>query len=790
MRTQKSIQVEAIVNKYKNLALNTDIVKKTNELIAKTAEYPFCVDCGCDFNRLLFVDQLVGHIYQLKAGDSADINVINAYASTTSFYIKGLLQKDEEQFLVDNFDIFFDYAAENLSCNYTFDGESLEYNFYEPKEWSVLVPYLLENKKGNIFIVHSNKGKEFVGLENYEITVGLGFENAAIRALACGLSINKYKHDTEKSLWANIEKNKFNAVILESSSDDLFSLFNEVSFNSLWRIVNDGGEILWCVSKETILSTQAQTLCNKLIQKKVLQDVIQLPSGKVLLHIVKKQHDSIVMCDATTLSQKNNDKIIDIDTFLKEIEMANRPEKEELPIMRRYSYDILEESMLLPAYYLSLKNGLSLNNFITIESNVFLSDECSTEEKIVTINHLSNIFSKGEFKIDELPNLHNNRLRRYYRVNGPAVIMAVSEQDIVIGYTTEDKSFLVPHKFYVLIPKEGINVKYLAGKILAESKQLTRLVYGGSNLFAKLTKNWSKLVYVEIQSSEEEQQKFIQETILTDYMLQEKYIIAQDKSFKKSIRLRKHALSQNISAFDSLFRSLEFYIKEHKGFLNIEDKLSPISSITIKDAMTILRTNFNSMCDQVNHLTDEQEWGVCESIEPQKFIEYYEQSHANPKFKFKHLWDNFETNCFSKDILDKKTGKVLFYKGESLNTAWFPKKALLQVFDNIVSNACEHGFKDKNRIDYIIQTEWETNGFNMIIKISNNGEPISSDLNTDLIFEYGYSSVLNHNGHNGIGGGEIAEIMHKFGGDVNVISTPNKRFTVTYILTIPLASIY
>jgi signal transduction histidine kinase len=196
------------------------------------------------------------------------------------------------------------------------------------------------------------------------------------------------------------------------------------------------------------------------------------------------------------------------------------------------------------------------------------------------------------------------------------------------------------------------------------------------------------------------------------------------------------------------------------------------------------------MCDQVNHLTDEQEWGICESIEPQKFIEYYEQSHANPKFKFKHLWDNFETNCFSKDILDKKTGKVLFYKGESLNTAWFPKKALLQVFDNIVSNACEHGFKDKNRIDYIIQTEWETNGFNMIIKISNNGEPISSDLNTDLIFEYGYSSVLNHNGHNGIGGGEIAEIMHKFGGDVNVISTPNKRFTVTYILTIPLASIY
>ena len=56
--------------------------------------------------------------------------------------------------------------------------------------------------------------------------------------------------------------------------------------------------------------------------------------------------------------------------------------------------------------------------------------------------------------------------------------------------------------------------------------------------------------------------------------------------------------------------------------------------------------------------------------------------------------------------------------------------------------------------------------------------------------EYGYSSALNQKGHGGIGGGEIAEIMRKYGGEVKILSTPEKNFTVTYVLKMPLASLY
>lgn len=319
-------------------------------------------------------------------------------------------------------------------------------------------------------------------------------------------------------------------------------------------------------------------------------------------------------------------------------------------------------------------------------------------------------------------------------------------------------------------------------------EQLTRLVYG-KGISARLAFHWSDYTMFVLHS-EQEQQAIVQNAILEDYAAQEHFMALQEKGFRHAIRLRKHALSQNISAFDSLFHSLELCMSEHKGELKASAQLSSVSPITVGDAMGILRSNIQVISERVNHLTDDQDWGVCEAIEPQQFIEDYEKHHTGTEFRFDHLWDDFEINYFEEDVLDKKTGKLVFHKGESMNTAWFPKRALQQVFDNIVSNARAHGFTDKSREDYVIQTSWTTDGLNMLIKIANNGAALPSDLNTDLVLEYGYTTALNQQGHAGIGGGEMAEIMHKFGGDIRVVSTPDKKFTVTYVLTMPLASIY
>lgn len=134
MRTQKYTEVEAIIAKYENLASETKAVKKTQNAFTDF----FAPE---DFKRLDYVEQLIGYIYQLSAGKQANENVVKEYEEYTRYYISGLISETEEAFLVDNFDILLDYAFEHLNVIAT-----LGLDFDEPKEWSSLVPYLLENK--------------------------------------------------------------------------------------------------------------------------------------------------------------------------------------------------------------------------------------------------------------------------------------------------------------------------------------------------------------------------------------------------------------------------------------------------------------------------------------------------------------------------------------------------------------------------------------------------------------------------------------------------------------------
>ena len=79
--------------------------------------------------------------------------------------------------------------------------------------------------------------------------------------------------------------------------------------------------------------------------------------------------------------------------------------------------------------------------------------------------------------------LKTDRIRRYYRVNGPAVIIAASNNKMAIGYTTDVTDILVPKNLFVLKPTAQVDVRFLASQILSRSvqDQMVRLVYGRGN---------------------------------------------------------------------------------------------------------------------------------------------------------------------------------------------------------------------------------------------------------------------------------------------------------------------
>ena len=103
------------------------------------------------------------------------------------------------------------------------------------------------------------------------------------------------------------------------------------------------------------------------------------------------------------------------------------------------------------------------------------------------------------------------------------------------------------------------------------------------------------------------------------------------------------------------------------------------------------------------------------------------------------------------------------------------------ILDNIISNACEHGFKDKHASECRIMFKIVNEGTDHVIEVSNNGTPISEGITDDDIFRYGRTTMQGQN-HFGIGGYEIKQLMREFDGDVEIISSPSEAFSVTYRL--------
>jgi signal transduction histidine kinase len=182
-----------------------------------------------------------------------------------------------------------------------------------------------------------------------------------------------------------------------------------------------------------------------------------------------------------------------------------------------------------------------------------------------------------------------------------------------------------------------------------------------------------------------------------------------------------------------------------------------------------------------------------ENIPLTLFIEQYILGHKSPVFEY--IYDkrphHADIDMLEKDIDEKTmivvpTGEYILREGDPLEYAVFAPEALTIVFNNIISNACVHGFKENGTERNLIRIEIISEGTDYVIAISNNGEPIK-ELTPQEVLTYGltteHSRTTNvSKNHFGIGGYEVKKLMTEFNGDVEIISTPDEEFTVTYRL--------
>ena len=373
----------------------------------------------------------------------------------------------------------------------------------------------------------------------------------------------------------------------------------------------------------------------------------------------------------------------------------------------------------------------------------------------------------------------------------PFVLLSGNSENLKVGYTTKvpDGGFAYM-KGCCMVPLDGIDVRYIAALLFEPSIKEQILTICDGRFSNRLMSLVLDKVIVP-NHSDNERLSFMAEENYEALLSSREELKRKHDNYAKAVRMRKHALTQSLSSIEAMFYALNEYRIRQNGNLTDESVISRVQGTTVKEAFEFLSTEIKNMMPVLEHIADiEYTFSKPESIDPEEFIENYIENEKKGWLNFKPVVSWEKGNNKAKQEIKNVEGLVVFEEGKTINTFVFPKDALKKIFDNILSNAKAYAFTDDLRKDYQLKFSWGTDGTSLIINIENNGTPIPEDRDTASLLEYGGSTALHQDGHNGIGCNEINDIITRYDGRVEIVSTPKEDYTVKYILTFNNANVF
>lgn len=607
-----------------------------------------------------------------------------------------------------------------------------------------------------------------------------------IRLFAAGIKseIKQYSKDTENSQYmADIDIAIFGAT--ENSSC--------IKAEMLFTFMPQNSESMLFMNKREAVDLSLANFTTKLAKDKQIYSIVSLKETeetqarstekRIFLHVNKAVNSSICIKNAVTGKET------------------------------KISPDLLNPEILWPSYYLTAKpkEGMSLSEIVSFqdlkpknkEDIVFKKTrfndekECiewilSDKEKNILVVAPTNLSTRYEDAKLCKENLHpagtplfEKQLGLLSNIMQPCVLLFGRKDKLVAGYIKDlpSEGIVAYWLFACLVPKEGIDVRYVAALLLTPEvrNQIISICEGevDAQLFPLIM---DKIIVPN--HTDLERATFLSEANYNAFESSRKELEQEHESYIKAVRMRKHALTQSASAIEATFYALNAYRERQNGTISDNERISHIKQTTVKDAFEYLSMATKDLLVKLDHIADvEYTFTKPEWINPEEFVESYIQKHENGWVNFKPVvkWAKGH-NLADKDLTDL-SGETILHKGEPIYTMMFPRDALKQILDNIVSNAISHGFIDKSYHNYQLRFSWETDGTALKMCVENNGAPIPSDRSTSSLLEYGVSTSLNSNGHHGIGCNEIDSIMRKYDGKIELVSSPDDEFRVKYILT-------
>lgn len=775
--------VEALVAKYRNFV---------DEHCPKSCESDGVHKFDMPYNDEA-EEQLLATLYKRVAGENADQAILEALSKYVADFYVDALKETELVFLANHFS---EVSESIFDCLYHNLRTTLDFSLEKPSK--VAYDTLTTAKIGTgktIFIANSGFGDIamlFPGctIKGYsseeEICKNKVWALGQIRLFAAGIKseIKQYSKDTENSQYmADIDIAIFGAT--ENSSC--------IKAEMLFTFMPQNSESMLFMNKREAVDLSLANFTTKLAKDKQIYSIVSLKETeetqarstekRIFLHVNKAVNSSICIKNAVTGKET------------------------------KISPDLLNPEILWPSYYLTAKpkEGMSLSEIVSFqdlkpknkEDIVFKKTrfndekECiewilSDKEKNILVVAPTNLSTRYEDAKLCKENLHpagtplfEKQLGLLSYIMQPCVLLFGRKDKLVAGYIKDlpSEGIVAYWLFACFVPKEGIDVRYVAALLLTPEvrNQIISICEGevDAQLFPLIM---DKIIVPN--HTDLERATFLSEANYNAFESSRKELEQEHESYIKAVRMRKHALTQSASAIEATFYALNAYRERQNGTISDNERISRIKQTTVKDAFEYLSMATKDLLVKLDHIADvEYTFTKPEWINPEEFVESYIQKHENGWVNFKPVvkWAKGH-NLADKDLTDLSE-EIILHKGDPIYTMMFPRDALKQILDNIVSNAISHGFKDESRHDYQLRFSWETDGTALKICVENNGAPIPSDRSTSSLLEYGVSTSLNSNEHHGIGCNEIDSIMRKYDGMIELVSSPDDEFRVKYILT-------
>lgn len=354
---------------------------------------------------------------------------------------------------------------------------------------------------------------------------------------------------------------------------------------------------------------------------------------------------------------------------------------------------------------------------------------------------------------------------RYYEINEPSILVGLYSSRLKVGMIyPKDNPISVSADIVAIKPDDfWINPEYLMLELTKPYVQDQIRLLGYDRRFGK-TETILREIKV-VNPPIDDQRKIVEDAknrILTKF---QHVMSAAQTDFRKDIHMKRHAIGQTIATIGSWWTLLE-NARMQGGLIDEAANINNLD-LTLGEVLDNLRTGFARISNQVDKF-DRGYNAKSTSIDLMGFIKSYMETHKTPIFHYSPMICNGDYV----DVESESDEKCLIQ---------FPREALTMILNNIISNACSHGFGNISSNDNIVRITIENMGGSCIVSVANNGKPVPDDMTPEKMITYGESSDLKH--HCGIGGYETHQLIRDFGGSLEIKLNASANFPVEYCLT-------